>query len=130
MEKGWMQMHRIKWDAFTKCNYCWAPQAICNKWVEDASTQGGYRSLGGRGVCQFNRVLPEAVAALLAFQGALCGRWLEGQMLQSKMIDGSIEERQRQWLGRKMQMGQRNASGMCCLLYAWEEGQVHRYEER
>ena len=122
METSWRNMHGVKWEAFAKCNYCFTPQAICNKWVEDPSTQGGYQSLGGRGVCQFDRVLPQAVAAVLAFREVLCRPWLEQQMQQSRIIYGSVEERQRKWLGLRMQMGQRNASGMCKLLYAWEEG--------
>jgi hypothetical protein len=41
-------------------------------------------------------------------------------------LDGSEEVRQRQWLGQKMQIGQRNASRMCSLLYAWEEGYIYQ----
>jgi superfamily II DNA helicase RecQ len=126
MEASYRQMSSVKWEAFAKCNYCFTPQAICNKWIEDASTQGGYRSLGGRGVCQFDRVLPQAIAALLAFKGSICRPWLEEQMQRARIIDGSVEARQRQWLGQKLQMGQRNASRMCSLLYAWEEGLVYR----
>ncbi|KAH7074954.1 hypothetical protein BKA63DRAFT_415412 [Paraphoma chrysanthemicola] len=125
MEASLTQMHGVKWEPFAKWNYCFTPQAICNKWVEDASIQGGYRSLGARGVCQFGRVLPQAVAAVLAFQEALCRQWLDREMQKAKLIDGSIEVRQRQWLGQKIQMGQRNASQMCSLLYAWEEGHVY-----
>jgi hypothetical protein len=58
MEASYRQMSSVEWEAFAKCNYCFTPQAICNKWIEDASTQGGYRSLGRRGVRQFDRVLP------------------------------------------------------------------------
>jgi superfamily II DNA helicase RecQ len=126
MEASCRQMSRVRWEAFAKCNYCFTPQAICNKWVEDARTQGGYKSLGGRGVCQFDRVLPQAVAALLAFQGLVCRQWVEEQMQRGRVIEGDIEARRRQWLGQKIQMGQRNASRMCSLLYAWEEGLVHR----
>jgi hypothetical protein len=86
--------------------------------------QGMYRSLGGRGVCQFDRVLPQAIAALLAFKDAQVRPWLEDQMQKAKLIEGSFEVRQRQWMGQKMQIGQRNASRMCSLLYAWEEGHV------
>lgn len=124
MESSSRQMLMVKWEAFAKCNYCFTPQAICNKWVEDASMQGMYRSLGGRGVCQFDRVLPQAVAALLAFKDAQVRPWLEEQMQKAKLIEGSFEARQRQWMGQKIQMGQRNASRMCSLLYAWEEGFV------
>jgi superfamily II DNA helicase RecQ len=120
------QMQRVKWALFAKCNYCWAPQAICNKWVEDARTQGGYQSLGGRVGCQFHQVLPQAVGALLAFQGSVCRPWVEKQMQLARVLDGSEEVRQRQWLGQKMQIGQRNASRMCSLLYAWEEGYIYQ----
>lgn len=124
MEASFKQVSGVKWEPFAKCNYCFAPQAICNKWVEDPSTQGGYKSLGGQGVCQFDRVLPQAIAALLAFKGPQVRPWLEEQMQKARVIDGSVEVRQRQWMGQKIQMGQRNASGMCSLLYAWEEGLV------
>lgn len=124
MEASYKQMNMVKWEPFAKCNYCFTPQAICNKWVEDPNTQGGYKSLGGRGICQFDRVLPQAVAALLAFKASLCRPWLEEQMQQARVMDGSVEVRRRQWLGQKIQMGQRNASRMCSLLYAWEEGYI------
>jgi superfamily II DNA helicase RecQ len=119
-------LYRVKWTPFARCNYCCTPQAVCNKWAENTATQGGYKSLGGRFACQFDRVLPRAVAALLAFKGSECRPWLEKQMQVAKVLDGSVEARQRQWLGQKMQMSQRNASRMCSLLYAWEEGLVQR----
>ncbi|KAF2844432.1 hypothetical protein T440DRAFT_410187 [Plenodomus tracheiphilus IPT5] len=109
---------KVKFEQFARCNYCWAPQALCNKWTEDDYTQGGYRSLGAKNVFQFDRVLQQAVAALLTFHGALCRPWLGAQMQREKVIDGSAETRLRQWLAQKVQIGQRNASGMCCLLYA------------
>lgn len=124
MNTSYREMYAVKWAPFARCNYCWAPQAICNKWAEDTSTQGGYKSLGGRIACQFDRVLPQAVAALLAFKGSLCRPWLEKQMQLARVLDGTVEVRQRQWLGQKIQMGQRNASQMCSLLYAWEEGLI------
>jgi hypothetical protein len=126
MKASYQGLHMVKWEKFARCNYCCTPQAVCDKWAEDPTTQGGYRSLGGRVACQFNRVLPQAVAALLAFQDTLCGPWLETQMQLARVSDESVEVRRRQWLGQKMQMGQRNASRMCSLLYAWEEGHVHQ----
>lgn len=101
MTVSYRVLHRVKWAPFAVYNYCWAPQALCNKWAEDSTTQGGYRSLGGRVVCQFDRVLHQAVAALLALQGSLCAPWLETQMQLTRVIDGSVEERQRQWLGQR-----------------------------
>jgi hypothetical protein len=124
MQANWIQVVGVKWAPYAKCNYCFSPQAICNKWLEDAHMQGGYQSIGGRVPCQFDRVLPQAVAALLAFKSAECRPWLEAQMQRARVVDGSFEVRQRQWLGQKMQIGQRNASRMCSLLYAWEEGLV------
>ncbi|KAH7067966.1 hypothetical protein BKA63DRAFT_423740 [Paraphoma chrysanthemicola] len=126
MEASYRDLYRVKWAPFARCNYCCTPQAVCNKWAEDAATQGGYKSLGGRVACQFDCVLPRAVAALLAFKGPECRPWLEKQMQVAKVLDGSVEARQRQWLGQKMQMSQRNASQMCSLLYAWEEGLVQK----
>lgn len=126
MTASYQSLHRVKWAPYARCNYCWAPQAVCSKWTEDPTTHGGYRSLGGRIACQFERVLPQAVAALLAFQGAVCRPWLEAQMQRARVMDGSVEERWRQWLGQKLQMGQRNASRMCSVLCAWEEGHMHR----
>ena len=124
MRASWTRTMGVKWAPYSKCNYCYSPQAICNKWEEDAHTQGGYRSMGGRVPCQFDRVLPKAVAGLLAFQEAACRPWMEAQMQRAMVVDGSFEARQRDWLGQKMQMGQRNVSRMCSLLYAWEEGLV------
>jgi hypothetical protein len=118
----------VKWEQFSRCNYCGAPQALCNKWVEDASAQGRYKSLGWRGTCQFDRTLGTAVAALFAFRGAQIKPWLDAQMQRAMVMDGSKELRHRQWLGGKVQIGQRNASRMCCLLYAWEEGHVYRHQ--
>lgn len=126
MMASYQSLHRVKWAPYARCNYCWAPQAVCSKWVENPTTQGGYRSLGGRVACQFERILPQAVAALLAFQGAVCRPWLETQMQLARVMDGSVEERWCQWLGQKLQMGQRNASRMCSVLCAWEEGHMHR----
>jgi hypothetical protein len=81
--------------------------------------------LGGRVRCQFNQVLPQAVGALLAFQGSVCRPWVEKQMQLAQVLDGSKEVQQRQWLGQKMQIGQRNASRMCSVLYTWEEGYIY-----
>jgi hypothetical protein len=47
-------------------------------------------------------------------------------MQLARVLDGSEEVRQRQWLGQKMQIGQRNASRMCSLLSVWEEGYIYQ----
>lgn len=117
-------LYRVKWDKFARCNYCWAPQAICNKW-EETSTQGAFKTRGMHVLCQYDGVLRDAIAALLAFQRPLCQPWMERQMQSAAVLRGSFEERTCAWLGRKIQMGQRDTSEMSRLLYAWEEGQVH-----
>ncbi|PVH91729.1 hypothetical protein DM02DRAFT_647219 [Periconia macrospinosa] len=63
-------MHRVKWERYARCLYCWAPQTICNKW-EETSTQ--------------------AVAALLAFQQPMCTPWLEQQIQDAAIVHGSDE---------------------------------------
>jgi len=128
MEMSYRSMMRVKFQPFAQCNYCSTPQALCNKWAEDVRTQGAYTSRGAAGQCQFYRVLPQAVGALLVFQELLCAPWLAWQMQQANVLEGTIEVRQHQWLGQKMQMGQRNASRMCSVLYAWEEGYIHRFQ--
>jgi superfamily II DNA/RNA helicase len=126
MEASVRGMQRVKWEAYSRCLYCGTPQAICNLWVEDARSHGGYRRREGWARCKFEGVLVNAVAALLTFQAAVCMPWMEREMQQARVMDGSVKERQGRWLGQKMQMGQRNASRMCSLLYAWEEGLVFR----
>ncbi|KAF2828296.1 hypothetical protein CC86DRAFT_289333 [Ophiobolus disseminans] len=123
MEAKMLFTHRIQWERYVRCNYCWAPQAICNKWQE-TSTPGAYKTRGIHVPCQYDRVLQRATAALLAFQQGACEAWLEQQMQRAALVQGSYEERLRKWLGWKVKMGQRDASQACVLLYAWEEGQV------
>ncbi|KAK7178306.1 hypothetical protein PSPO01_15647 [Paraphaeosphaeria sporulosa] len=78
-------------------------------------------------LCQYGGVLQQAVAALLAFQQPTCAPWLEQQLQDAVMVHGSVEARLYQWLGVKIKMGQRDASQMCRLLYAWEEGHMHSH---
>lgn len=117
-------MHRVRWDKYAGCFYCWAPQAICNKWAE-TDTPGLFKNRGMHVACQYEGVLQQAVAALLAFQEPACRPWLEQQMQRAAIIGDSWEDRLRKWLGVKVKIGQRDASQMCCFLYAWEEGHVY-----
>jgi hypothetical protein len=41
------------------------------------------------------------------------------------LVHGSEKARLSQWLGAKVKLGQREASQMCRLLYAWEAGEVY-----
>jgi superfamily II DNA helicase RecQ len=124
MEEKVRFVHRVKWEKYTRCLYCLAPQAICNKW-EETSIQGAFKSRGMHVPCQYDGVLQGAVAALLTFQQLACTPWLEQQMQKAAIINSSNEERLCKWLGQKVKIGQRDASFMCCFLYAWEEGQVY-----
>jgi superfamily II DNA helicase RecQ len=119
-------MHRVKWESYARCLYCWAPQAICNKW-DETSTQGAFKTRGMHVPCQYEGVLQRAVAALLAFQQPTCTPWLEQQMQDAALVHGSDEARLYKWLGLKIKMCQRDANQMCRLLYAWEEGKVHSH---
>lgn len=123
MQAKVQSMHRIRWEKYAQCMYCGAPQAICHKW-EETSTRGSYKNRGMHILCQYEGVLYSAVAALLAFQQAQCMLWIEQQMQRAAIIHGREEERLLKWLGQKIKIGQRDASQMCCLLYAWEEGRV------
>ncbi|KAI8931122.1 hypothetical protein NX059_012132 [Plenodomus lindquistii] len=67
MKAQFTWLHRVKFEPFARCNYCWAPQALCNKW-EETSEQGVFRSRGMKANCQYEGVLQGAAAALLAFQ--------------------------------------------------------------
>ncbi|PVH91867.1 hypothetical protein DM02DRAFT_734000 [Periconia macrospinosa] len=126
MQAKVMSMHRVKWERYARCLYCWAPQAICNKW-EETSTQGAFKTRGMHVPCQYEGVLQRAVAALLAFQQSTCTPWLEQQMQDAAIVHGSDDVRLYKWLGLKIKMCQRDANQMCRLLYAWEEGHVHSH---
>ncbi|UPX20622.1 uncharacterized protein EKO05_0010850 [Ascochyta rabiei] len=126
MESKVKSMHQVKWEKYARCFYCWAPQAICNKW-EETSIQGAFKTQGMHVPCQYDGVLQRAVAALLACQPLMCTPWLEQQMQDAAIVHGSDELRLYKWLGLKIKMGQRDASQMCRFLYAWEEGHVQSY---
>jgi superfamily II DNA helicase RecQ len=117
-------MHRVKWEGYARCNYCWAPQALCNRW-EETDTPGAF-ARRSNALCQYADVLQRAAAALLALRGPACKPWLERQMQRAAIVQGSYDEQLRRWLGLKTKMGEKDASQMCYLLYAWEEGQVQR----
>ena len=115
-------MYRVRWERYARCNYCWTPQAICNRW-EESSTAGAFeRRINSN--CQYIKVLQRATAALLALRGSACRLWLEQQMQMAAIVQGSYDEQLVEWLGRKTKMSEKNTSYMCCLLYAWEEGHV------
>jgi superfamily II DNA helicase RecQ len=115
-------MHRVKWEGYARCNYCWAPQALCNRW-EETDTPGAF-ARRRNALCQYVDVLQRAAAALLALRESACRPWLEQQMQEAAIVQGSYDEQLRKWLGLKTKMSEKDVSYMCCLLYAWEEGHV------
>lgn len=115
-------MHRVKWEGYARCNYCWAPQALCNRW-EETDTPGAF-ARRSNALCQYVEVLQRAAAALLALRESACRPWLEQQMQEAAMVQGSYDEQLRKWLGLKTKMSEKDVSYMCCFLYAWEEGHV------
>lgn len=115
-------MHWVKWESYARCNYCWAPQALCNRW-EETDTPGVF-ARRRNALCQYVDVLQWAAAALLALRESACRPWLEQQMQKSAIVQGSYDEQLRKWLGLKTKMSEKDVSYMCCLLYAWEEGHV------
>ena len=117
-------MHRVRWEGFARCNYCWAPQALCNRW-EETDTPGAF-ARRSYALCQYADVLQRAAAALLALRGSACRPWLEQYMQGAAMGKGSYDGQLRKWLGLKTKVSEKDASHMCCLLYALEEGQVQR----
>ena len=124
MEAKVSLIQRVAWQPYAYCLYCSVPQSICSLWEEKASEQGAFQRRR-HGYCQYSRdMFKHAVAALLAFQGPACTLWLTLQMQEAAIVNGTEEERLRKWLGQKVQIGQRNASQMCCFLYAWEEGRM------
>jgi hypothetical protein len=68
VEKSIKWTHGVKWAAFARCNYCWAPQGICNRWEESSSADEFQRRRNA--LCQWDGVLQHAVAALLASQAS------------------------------------------------------------
>jgi hypothetical protein len=114
----------VSFTPYSRCLYCWVPQAICNLWEEKPSEQGAFQRRAN-GCCQYYGVLQYAVAALLLFQQQACTPWLAEQTQRAGILQGNERERARKWLGLGVKMGQREASHMCRLLYAWGEGHVH-----
>lgn len=113
----------VPFQPYSRCNFCWAPQAICNSWEEKMRVQGAFQRREN-GSCQYVDVLKHAVAALLAFQKPNCTEWLEEQQRKMGLVHGSAEERLSKWFGRKTKMEQRETSQMCRFLYAWEASQI------
>lgn len=120
-EVHWLES--IPFQAYSRCNFCWAPQAICYSWEEKMRTQGSFQ-LRNRGACQYVDVLKHAVAALLVFQKRACGSWLEGHWGETNMVHSNIKERLGIWFGQKVKLGQREVTRMCVFFYAWGAGQI------
>jgi hypothetical protein len=61
----WEALGRIKFEAYTGCFDCWAPQGICQAWETVENGRGSrYRRARG-GQCQFPSVLQDIVAAVV-----------------------------------------------------------------
>ncbi|KAF3032323.1 hypothetical protein E8E12_002729 [Didymella heteroderae] len=99
-------MHRVKWEGYARCNYCWAPQALCNRW-EETDTPGAY-ARRRNALCQYVDVLQRAAAALRALRESACRPWLEQQMQEAATVQGSYDEQLRKWLGLKTKMSEKD----------------------
>jgi hypothetical protein len=77
-------------------------------------------------LCQYISVLQQVVpvAALLALQEPACRPWLKQQMQEAAIVQGSYYEQLCKRLRQKTKMSDKDSSQMCCLMRAWEEGQV------
>jgi superfamily II DNA helicase RecQ len=118
-----MLLRRVRWEPYTSCLYCKAPQAVCLSWAE-ADVPGTFVRRKGGLCCQFDGVLEHAVAALLAYRQSTCMPWLRRQMERVGLTEGSDDDRLRNLLGKKSRMSQQQASQMARFLCAWEEGHV------
>ena len=105
----------IRWEAaWTACQWCWAPQAICHSWeaVHDHGPTR-YRKKGQR-QCQYRGCLMEAVAIIMNRHGDGVMTWIFDEIERT-----GREVEVHEWLGATIKEGGLEMSGMAWLFYRW-----------
>jgi hypothetical protein len=107
----------IRFEAYTGCFDCWAPQGICQAWeaVENGGRSRYRRARGGR--CQFPGVLRDTVAAVVGVGRAeLMEEFVEAMAAKERVeLDDSYGAgvgRWMPWLRRKVRIGEIETSGL------------------
>jgi len=119
MQNKGLWLDKVVFEPYSRCNFCWAPQSICNLWEEKMHVHGAFQRRRNAS-CQYIGVLKYAVAAILVFRDQYCWEWLEGEQKKKGFIYGSKEERLVKWLGKKVKLNGREMSEMCRFFYIWE----------
>jgi superfamily II DNA helicase RecQ len=112
---NWLSAIRWK-EAWTACQNCWAPQAICHSWEavhEHGPTR--YRK-GGQGRCQYRGCLMEAVAIIMFHSGDEVMTWIFDEI---EKAEGRLEAHE--WLGTTIKEDGVEMSGMVWLFHQWAE---------
>lgn len=122
-QKAWQSLGEVVFQPYSRCNFCWAPQAICHLW-EDVSHSGPQRFRRRKGgACQFPGVLRDTVAVIIGIYADTIGDWIDEQA-QKGGFGGQEEEseweRWKGWFGQKLHLHGIEASGLCAVF--WEVG--------
>jgi hypothetical protein len=117
VRRVWGELSRIRFEAYTGCFDCWAPQGICQAWeaVENGGRSRYRRARGGR--CQFPGVLRDTVAAVVGVGRAeLMEEFVEAMAAKERVeLDDSYGAgvgRWMPWLRRKVRIGEIETSGL------------------
>lgn len=120
----WLKVvHSVQWDPFARCPGCSVPQAICDRW-EATDEQGAFHDRNDDS-CQYKNVLPRAVAALAACQGDLFKTWTVPVLEKARLPTTPFKAvHVAAVLGKKVKLGQQDASHMASFFLAWGEGVI------
>jgi hypothetical protein len=121
----WEALGGIKFEAYTGCFDCWAPQGICQAWetIENGGQSRYRRARGGQ--CQFPGVLRDTVAAVVGVgRAGLIEDFVRAIAAKERVkLDDSREAGVGQWmpwLRRKAKIGEVETSGLGRIF--WELG--------
>jgi len=124
-QKAWDWLGAIWFEPYSQCWGCSAAQAVCHLW-EDVNHSGPqrFRRSGKQWKCQFAGVLQDVIAGVLAVgQAEMVGEWVDGEMAKKGVEHTEVEDdwtRRRRWMGKKVQIGGLEMSGLCQIF--WELG--------
>jgi superfamily II DNA helicase RecQ len=117
IDKACSWLKGVRWEAaWTACQSCWAPRAICHSW-EAVHEHGrtGYRK-SGQQRCQHRGGLMEAVAIIMFHAGDEIMAWIFDEIEKTgRNID--VHE----WLGTTVKEDGVEMSRMVWLFYQWAE---------
>jgi len=118
IDKACNWLRAIRWEAaWTACQQCWAPRAICHSW-EAVHEHGptGYRKNEQR-KCQYKGCLMEAVAIIMFHaEDDEVMTWMFDEI---EMTGKNMEVWE--WLGTTIKEDEVEMSGMVWLFYQWAE---------